>query len=168
MSTITFRMPFGVPGDVSRPSQATIEAQAFGATAFPSYGIAAVMTSGKVVPVSSTGQTLYGVLVRPFPITGANASDPLGTSVPPTVGVANILKRGYFSVFVQLGYASAAAGVGVWVRYQGASGSQVLGGFEAATSGNNYSLTPALMLGGAAYFTGPVDANQIAEMAYNL
>jgi len=108
MSVITYRMPFGVQGDISRPSVATVEAQAFGATAFTQYGLPAKVSGGKVIPIAAQNDFVYGFLVRPFPITGANAGDPLGTSVPATTGIAGILRRGYINVLVQLVRLSAA------------------------------------------------------------
>ncbi len=168
MSVITYRMPFGVQGDVSRPAQANIESQAFGATAFTQYGIAGKVTSNKFIPIAAQNDVVYGFLVRPFPISGANASDPLGTSVPPTTGVANILRRGYFVASVQLGGATCALGLPVFLRYQNPSGLQIVGGVEGATSGNNYQLTSTYSLGSGAYFTGPVDGNNLAEVAFNI
>jgi hypothetical protein len=168
MSVITYRMPFGVPGDISRPSTATVEAQAFGATAFAAYGLPAKISASKVIPVAAQNDVVYGFLVRPFPVTGANASDALGTSVPPTTGLAGILRRGYINVFVQLGGATCALGTGVFIRYQNAIAGQIVAGVEGATSGNNYQLTSTYTLGGGAYFTGPVDANNNAEVAFNL
>jgi hypothetical protein len=168
MSVITYRMPFGVPGDISRPSTATVEAQAFGATAFPAYGLPAKSSGGKVIPVSAQNDVVYGFLVRPFPITGANASDPLGTSVPPTTGVAGILRRGYINVLVQLGGATCGLGTGVFIRYQNAITGQIVSGVEGATTANNYQLTSTYTLGGGAYFTGPVDAAGNAEVAFNI
>jgi hypothetical protein len=103
-NAIVYRMPFGVPGDLSRGQGAsTVEGQIFGATAFTQYGIPAKISSGTVIPAVGSGDTIYGFLVRPFPVTGANASDPLGTAVPPTSGIANILRRGYLNVYLQLG-----------------------------------------------------------------
>lgn len=167
-AAITYRMPFGVPGDLSRPSTATVEAQAFGATAFPAYGLPVKVVAGLAVPVAAQNDSVYGMLVRPFPITGANASDPLGTSVPPTSGVANILRRGYMTVKVQLGSASCALGSAVYVRYQNPSGSQIVGGIEGASTGNTYALSSSNSFGSGAYFTGPADANGNAEIAFDL
>lgn len=168
MTAFLYRMGSGVPGDLTRASTATVEAQAFGATAFTAYGLPAKSSAGKVIPVSAQNDVVYGFLVRPFPITGANASDPLGTAVPPTSGVANILRRGYINVLVQLGGASCALGSGVFIRYQSPSGSQIIGGVEGATTANTYQLTSTYTLGGGAYFTGPVDANNNAEVAFNI
>lgn len=163
MVAYTNRMPFGIPGDVSRTSSGanTVEAQPLGANAFPAYGIPVKLSSGTVVPITNTGDTVYGLLARPFPITGANASDPLGTSVPPTVGVANVLRRGYMTVKVQLGAASCALGSNVYIRYQNAVAGQIVGGLEGASTGNTYQLTGATFMGSA-------DANGNAEICYNI
>lgn len=167
MSVITYRMPFGVQGDVTRPAQATLESQVLGAAAFAQYGLAAKVSSNKVVPITANNDVVYGFLVRPFPITGANASDALGTSVPPTSGVATFLRRGYINVLVQLGGGSCQLGTGVFIRYQNPSGNQIVAGVEGATSGNNYQITGTTG-GVTTYFTGPVDANNIAEVAFNI
>lgn len=166
MSTITFRMPFGVQGDVSRPSQATVESQALGATAFPQYGLPAKVSTGKVIPIAAQNDVVYGFLLRPFPTTGANASDPLGTSAPPSTGIASLLRRGYFTALVQLGAASCALGSAVYLRYQNPSGNQIVAGVEGASTGNTYQLTATS--GGTAYFCGPADGNNLAEVAFNI
>lgn len=163
MAAFTFRMPYGIPGDISRPSSGalTVEAQAFGATAFPAYGVPVKVVSGLIVPIAANNDVVYGLLVRPFPITGANASDPLGASVPPLTGVANILRRGYMTVKVQLGSASCALNSAVYIRYQNAVAGQIIGGFEGLTTGNNYALSGATC-------TGPADANGNVEVCYNI
>lgn len=169
MSVIAFRMPFGVQGDVTRPSQSTIEAQALSAALpFAQYGLPGKVSSGKFVPVAANNDLVYGFLVRPFPITGANASDPLGTSVPSTLDTASILRRGYFNVLVQLGAASCALGSSVYIRYQNPSGSQIVAGVEGASTGNTYLLSASTGYGFGGYFTGPADGNNIAEIAFNI
>lgn len=169
MSVITYRMPAGVQGDVLPASVPTLESQALGAIAFTQYGIAGKAAAGKFIPIAAQNDVVYGFLVRPFPITGANASDALGTAVPPTTGIANILRRGYFVASVQLGGATCALGSGAFLRYQNPSGTQIIGGIEGATSGNNYQLTSTYVLsGGGAYFTGPTDANGLATVAFNI
>lgn len=167
-AAIAFRMNYGVPGDLSRPSIATVEAQALGATAFSAYGLPVKVVNGLVVPIAALNDVVYGMLVRSFPITGANASDPLGTSVPPTSGVANVMRRGYMTVNVQLGAGSCALGSPVYVRYQNPSGSQIVGGIEGASTGNTYQLSSTYAFGSGAFFTGPADANGNAEIAFNL
>jgi hypothetical protein len=169
MSTIAFRMPFGVQGDITRPSQSTVEAQALSSAApFASFGLPGKVSAGKFVPVALNNDLVYGFLVRPFPVTGANASDPLGTSVPSASGVASVLRRGYFNVLVQLGGASCALGSNVYIRYQNPSGSQIVAGIEGASTGNTYQLSSTTGYGFGGYFTGPVDGNNIAEIAFNI
>ena len=168
MSVVTYRAPYGVPGDITRPSQQTVEAQPFGAAAFSAYGLPAQLSTGTVVPITGQNQVVYGFLVRPFPITSPNASDPLGTSVPPTNGPAGILRRGYINVKVQLGGASCALGSSAYIRYQNAVAGQIVGGIEGASTGNTYQLTSTYSLGSGGFFTGPVDASGNAELAFSI
>ena len=153
------RMNQGVQGDVSRQSQSQIEAQVYGATAFPQYGLAGKLVSGLFIPPAATADPIYGILIRPYPITGANASDPIGTSVPPTSGIANVLTKGYAIVNVQAG--TAVAGGAVYVRFQSPSGSIVLGGIEGTSSANNYALT------NARFTTGVTDASGNTEIYFD-
>lgn len=163
-NAILYRMAQGVPGDVSRPSVATIESQPYGATAFGIYGQAVQLASGLAIPVNATGLFVYGFLVRPFPTTGVNASDPLGTSVPPTSGVASIMRRGYMTVYCQLG--TPAPGATVYIRFQAAAGQQILGGVEAGTTANNYAMNAATT--GIAQFMSAADANGMVEIGFNI
>lgn len=163
MVSFLTRMPYGIPGDVTRQSESTIEAQAMNASLpFSSYGIPGKIASNKFVPLAGgeVAADVYGILVRPFPITGANASDPLGTSVPPQGGVGDVLKRGYINVKVNAGTA-ALNGV-VYVRVATPSSPQPIGGIEAAADGAN-----TIVLTGAR-FMGAADANGNAEIAYNI
>ncbi len=163
-NAITFRMPFGIPGDISRPGIATVEAQPFGATPFTAYGVPVKLVGGLVLPITAIGDAIYGILVRPFPTQGVNASDPLGTSVPPTVGIANILRRGYLTILNNnnaVNAAVAAAQVYIWAA--ATSGNHVQGGFEAAASGGN--TTTALI---PATFMSAADSNGNVEIAYNI
>lgn len=150
--------PYGVPGDISRPNAPyVVETQPLNSAApFFGYGLAGKLVSGLFVPVTGTGDAVYGLLVRVYPAQGANASDPIGTAVPLTAGPANILCKGYMSVFCQLG--TPALGSAVYVRYQNPTGSQVVAGLESGTTGNNYLLT-------GAQWMGPADANGNAEIS---
>jgi hypothetical protein len=162
-NAILFRMPFGIPGDVSRPSQATIEAQPFGATAFGAYGVPVKLVNGLIVPVGAgdTTDNVYGLLVRPFPTTGANASDPLGTGVPLDAGLANILKRGYMTVFS--GGGTPAPNSQVYFRTAAGASGRPVGELEALMSdpANQQAIV-------GAYFMSAADASGNAELAYNL
>lgn len=166
-NAITFRMNFATPGEVTRPSQSTIEAQPYGATAFASYGVPVGLVSGLVVPINSSGVAVYGILVRPFPTTGVNASDPLGTSVPPTTGVANILRRGYIGIYLQNFAVNAATpNAPAYVWYAANSGQHVQGGLEAAATGG--STTELNTFPYNAYFACANDANGFCELVFNI
>lgn len=163
MPAYTTRMPAGIPGDVTRPSQATIETGIFNsAAAFAGYGLFGKIASGKFVPVGSgdAAAACYGVLVRPYPVTGANASDPLGTAVPPTTGTADVLRRGYINVKNNSG--TPAAGGQVYIRVANASGGKPIGGIEAASDGAN-TIAPANCI-----FTGSADSSGNVEIAFNI
>lgn len=165
-NAILFRMPNGVAGDISRPSMSTIEAQAFNSSLpFASYGIPGKIASGLFVPLTAVGDTTpFGLLVRTYPVTGLNASDPLGTAVPICTGgfAANVLRRGYMTVQLNAGASSAALGSAVYFRYANPSGAAVVGGLEGAAVGaTTVALTNAI-------FMGPADANGFAEVAFNI
>ena len=163
MVAILYRMNVGVQGDVSRQSQSTIEGQQYNSSLpFPTYGVPGKIASNLFVPIAGgdTTANVFGFLVRPFPSEGANASDPLGTAVPPTTGIASVLRRGYITVVNNAG--TPAAGGAVFIRTATPSGQKVIGGVEAVTDpGNNFSLTGAT-------FTGPADANGNVEIAFNI
>jgi len=157
------RMPFGIPGDVTRQSQAKIEAQVLNASLpFSAFGLFGKIASGKFVPFAGaeTAADAYGILVRPYPITGTNASDPLGTSVPPKTGLADVLRSGYINVKNNAG--TPAVGGAVYVRIAAAAAGKPIGGFEAAADGVN-----TIAIAGAT-FAGAADANGNVEIAYNI
>jgi hypothetical protein len=163
MAAFLYRMPYGIPGDVTRQSQATIEAHVFNsAAAFGGYGLFGKISSGKFVPVGAgdVAGSVYGLLVRPYPTQGANPSDPLGTAVPPTTGIADVMKRGYASVRVNAG--TAALGGAVYIRVATPSGAKVIGGIEAVADGAN-----TILVAGA-QFQGAADATGNAEIAFNI
>jgi len=162
MTAYLFRMPSGIPGDVSRPSQSTIESGFFNPSSpFPAYGLPGKIVSGQFVPLAASdpATAVYGILVRPFPTTGANASDPLGTSVPPTSGVCNILRRGYVTVLNQAG--TPALDGQVYSRVASPSGSKTIGDIEAASDSTN---TIALN----ATFMNAGDASGNVEIGFNI
>lgn len=163
MTAFLYRMPSGIPGDVTRPSSSTIETQLFNSSAaFSGYGLFGKISSGKFVPVGSgdTASAVYGLLVRPNPITGGNGSETLGTSTPPTNGPADVLRRGYANVKVNAG--TAALGGTVYIRVAAAAAGKPIGGIEAAADGAN-TITVT-----GAQFMGAADASGNAEIAFNI
>jgi len=162
MNPILYRMPNGIPGDVTRRQHATIEPQVFGATPFTAYGLPVKLSSGKVIPMGAGDATgnVFGFLVRPYPVTGANASDPLGTSVPPTSGQADVLRRGYLNAKCNVG--TPALGGTVYMRVTANGGNTIIGGIEATADGaNTITLSNCI-------FNGAADANGNVEIAVNI
>lgn len=163
MAAYLLRMPAGIPGDVSRQSQAKIETQVKNsALPFAGFGIPGKIASGKFVPIAGgeTAADIYGFLVRPYPTQGANASDPLGTSVPSTSGAADVLRSGYMTVKVNAG--TAGVGGPVYVRVAAAAAGKPIGGIEAAADSTN---TVAIT---GCTFMSAADASGNAEIAYNI
>ncbi|ODT97407.1 MAG: hypothetical protein ABS82_00170 [Rhodanobacter sp. SCN 67-45] len=156
-----YRMPSGIPGDVSRKLDSTIDTQLFNSSLpFASYGIPAKLASGKVVPFAGgeTTADLFGFLVRPFPT--QSAQEPIGTATPPTTGPANILRRGWMTVKCNAG--TPAQGGTVYVRIATPSGAKVIGGIEAVSDTTN---TVALT---GVKFTNAGDASGNVEIEYNI
>ncbi|MCA7083398.1 hypothetical protein K7G19_07270 [Cupriavidus sp. DB3] len=162
-NAILYRMASGIPGDISRQSQATVEPQIFDpALPFPGYGLFGKLAAGKFVPVASgdTAAVIYGLLVRPYPTTGGAGSEPLGTATPPTKGVCDVLRRGYMTVKNNAG--TPALGGTVYVRVAAAAAGKPIGGIEAAADGTN-----TVAVAGAIFMNGG-DANGNVEIAFNI
>lgn len=163
MGAFTYRMPNGIAGDITRQSQATIEAQVFdSANAFSAYGLFGKIASNKFIPVGAgdAATAVYGLLIRPYPKTGANASDPLGTSVPPTTGLADVMRRGYATVKNNAG--TPAIGSQVYIRVANAAAGKPIGGIEAASDSTN-----TIAVAGC-FFQAAADANGLVEISFNI
>ncbi len=161
-NAILYRMPSGIPGDVSRASQCTIEPGLLDPTnPFSAYGLPGKIVNGKFVPLAAgdTAAVVYGFLVRPYPTTGANPSDPLGTAVPPTKGICNILRRGYMTVLNVAGTPSLNGPV--YSRVAAPSGAKTIGDVEAASDTTNTIQLNAV-------FMNPGDAAGNVEIGYNI
>lgn len=157
------RMPFGIAGDVTRQSQSKIEAGVLNAALpFPGYGLFGKNVAGKFVPIAAAdvADSVYGILVRPFPTQGANASDPLGASVPKASGVADVLRSGYINVKNNAGV--PALGGAVYIRVADGTVNQPIGGIEAAADGAD-----TILVAGATFMSGQ-DASGNCEIAYNI
>lgn len=133
MVAYAFHLPKGIPGNLSRPlSPSIIEPQPYAsATPFPGYGLPGKFVNGTFVPPTAAADVIYGFLIRPYPTTGLNPSDPLGTAVPPTKGVADIMRKGYMTVKCNAG--TPAPGGTVYVRVAAAAAGTPIGGIEAAS-----------------------------------
>lgn len=136
-NAILYRMPSGVPGDISRQSASLVDSGIYdnssSSYAFSAYGLPAKIVGGKLRPLADgdTAALITSFLVRPFPTTGASPSDPLGTAVPPTSGVASHMPRGYMTVVCNNG--SPTKRGQVYVRVANPSSGKPVGGIEAAS-----------------------------------
>lgn len=165
-----FRMPAGIPGDVTRHQHSTIEPQILDTTDYPTvFGVPVVIdgTSHALRHVKSTdlAKDVNGFYVRPYPIQGAS-NDPLGTATPPTSGIGNVLKRGYMNVLLN-GATAAVKNAPVYVRVANTDADHPLGGVEAAAD--------VTVAGGVITGTGTgtiaasvTDADQIVPGTYSL
>lgn len=156
-----YRMPGGIPGDISRQSQATCEpVQLDSANPFSAYGLVGKIANGKFVPFAGgeVDGADYGILVRAYPAN--SGTDGLGTATPPTTGVADALRRGYITVTLNAG--TAALGGTVYVRVATPSAGKPIGGFEAAADGTNTIVLSR------AKFMSAADASGNVEIAYNI
>ena len=162
MVSIVFEPAFAIPGQITRaPEKAIIEPSAFNASLpFPGYGLPGKIVSNAFVPVVAGADVVYGFLVRPFPTQGVNASDPLGTAVPPTTGEADVMVFGYLGVKCNAG--TPVQGGAVYVRYANGSSGTPVGGIEATSvPGTNFVIANA-------QFQGPADANGNCEIRLDI
>lgn len=162
-----FRMPAGIPGDVTRGWASFLEGELIDPTTPPlAYGIPVAYSAvGKLRPITGgdAATAIQGLFARPFPITG-NGTDGLGTSTPPTSGIGDLMRSGYMSVHLY-GATAAAKGGLVYVRIAGATpGLNIVGGIEAAADGGNTIIAP----GTYTQFMGPADASGNVEIAFNV
>lgn len=156
---LLYRMPSGIPGDISRRQSATVEPVVMDA-AFPfaSYGIPYKRVSGKARPLASgdVATVIVGFLVRPYPTQTSNA-DGSGVHSGP---IGDGLRRGYITVKNNAGV-PAVDGV-VYARVANPVGGKPIGGIEAVADSTN-----TVIVAGAR-FTGPADAAGNVEIEFNL
>jgi hypothetical protein len=170
-----YRMPSGIAGDVQRHEHATIEPGIFDAS-YPclKFGILIKTVSGKVRPIASAdviATVQKGFLVRPFPIqepiASTAADELLGGGAPNIAYAANVMKRGYMTVLVGAGGATAFASIvkddPVYCRQLAAVAPLVgsVGDIEAGSATGNSAIT-------GCYFMGPADSNGFCEIAFNI
>ncbi len=170
MTSFLFRMPAGIPGQVTRLEHSTIEAQAYDpAVPFTAYGVPMkTAANGKMQPIAAgdTAALVTGFLVRPYPTTGAPASaygSAIGQAIPPTGGICNRMRRGYMMVLLS-GTAPAVKDGPVYMRVANPSAGKPIGGLEAvndATAGNTVLLPTAT-------WQGPADPQGNCEIAFDI
>lgn len=156
-----YRMPSGVPGDVSRKSQSTIESHPIGAQ-FATFGLFGKLDtgSGNFVPLvaTDTADKVYGLLVRAYPT--QTVQNQLGKATPLPNGIQDVLRRGYMTVKCNAGSAKTAGTV--YVRISAATETKPVGGIEAAADGaNNIVLSNV-------FFMHDADAQGNVEISFNI
>lgn len=156
-----YRMPSGIPGDVSRKSQSTIESHPVGGQ-FSAFGLFGKISkvNGKFIPLEAadTAADIYGLLVRAYPT--QSAQNELGKATPLPNGIQDQLRRGYMTVKCHAGTAKKAGTV--YVRIAASTEAKPVGGVEAAADGANSIILPN------AYFMHDADAQGNVEISFNI
>jgi len=153
-----YRMPSGIPGEVTRKEESGVEPGVLGATDV-AFGAPVKVVSGKIVPIaaSDTAAALYGFLVRPYPTQGG----PLGLTTDGKLRAGSpcgVLRRGYLAA--RLASGTSAKGGAVNMRIAVDTGKAV-GDLEAAATVDETVVINAT-------FMGPADADGNVEIAYNI
>lgn len=168
-NAIQFRMAAGFPGMVNRTHPANIEPALNDATnPILAFGLACLVNTSansvrSILSSDSAITAIYGVLVRPYPFQDTGSGETYGaaswgTATPPA-GACDVIREGYVMVPV---VGSVTKGGNAYVWTAATSGSNVQGGFQAASSGS----TSALLTN--AQFNGPADSNGYAELVIRL
>jgi len=153
MTSYLYRMPAGIAGDVTRREVAKIEAQIMDPnTPVTVFGVPVKMVSGKIKPLAASGDTIYGFLVRPYPV-ASETNEALAVATPSTVLEANILRSGYMTVKSTAGTVVKDAAV-----YFNDTSGKVEG-----TTGN-----PGQTAIATCKFMGAADTDGNVEISYNL
>ena len=159
-----YRMPAGIPGDVTRKEHATIEAQDQDSTTpVTLYGVPVKMASGKIKPIEEAdgASDVYGFSVRPYPTQAEVNNEGLDVATPSTVLQLDILRRGYMTVKVQNG--TPAKNGQVYVRIGNSTSTLLYGGLECAAG----SPADCVAITGCK-FMGTADDDGNVEISYNL
>lgn len=168
MVSYIYQMPSGIPGNITRPEQSTVEQQILDQTTPPlSFGVPVKMVAAKIQPIATgdAAAAVYGVIVRDYPTSG-NGVDGLGVASPNKAFPASILKRGYINIL--LGGTALASSFGkVYVRTANAATGKPIGGFEAA---NDASIAAGVIngTGSGTIVAAITDQSQIVTGEYTL
>lgn len=156
-NAILYRMPSGIPGDVSRKSHSTIEAHLVKGD-FGAFGLFGKLTADGFEPLAAADTDVYGLIVRSYPT--QSALNGLGAAVPQTGIMHDVLRRGYMTVRCNAGNAKKAGSV--FVRVDAGTDLKPIGGIEAIADGaNTIELKNAM-------FMHDADAQGNVEISYNI
>lgn len=141
-------MPAGVPGDVSRKTESTLESGIM-AQDLP-FGSPVKMASGKLTGISAADDVIYGFVARPYPTQATQAA---------SGEIHDCMRRGYMTVTLANG--TASRGGAVYVRIAAETGKKV-GDLEASAVKDETVAIPGCL------FMGEADANGNVEISFNL
>ncbi|MDC5394046.1 hypothetical protein OHW68_09150 [Acinetobacter baumannii] len=152
-----YRMPSGIPGDISRKAHSTVEAHILKGS-FGAFGIFGKLTADGIVPLEAADTDVYGLIVRSYPT--QSALNGIGAAVPQPGIVNDIMRRGYMTVKCNAGTAKKAGKV--YVRVATGTELKPIGGIEAVADGvNTIELKNAM-------FMHDADAQGNVEISYNI
>ena len=167
-----YRMPAGIPGEVTRREHSTIEPGIYDTT-YPvtKFGVPVKIVSGKVRPFAAAdtittylASGLGGFLVRPYP-TQYTSNEALGTATPNTATIANVMKRGYMMVKVEASLPAvvpAKEGIVYCRKTDHGASEYIIGGVESDADAAKCEAIPNC------FFTGAMDADGNCEIAFNI
>ena len=170
-SVFMYRMPAGIPGEVTRFQNGgtTITAQVQNVTTpFTGYGLVGTVDTNGARPIlpadTAAPTTPIGISVRPFVTTDNTVANPgivpFASGTPMARGIIDLLFRGFINVKLN-GAAAATKGAPVYVYYLASAGNHVQSGIEAAAGAGLWVLP-------GAFFTGPADAQGNTEIQFNI
>lgn len=152
-----YRMPSGIPGDISRKAHSTVEAHILKGN-FGAFGIFGKLTADGIVPLEAADTDVYGLIVRSYPT--QSALNGIGAAIPQSGIVNDIMRRGYMTVKCNAGTAKKAGKV--YVRVATGTELKPIGGIEAVADGvNTIEIKNAM-------FMHDADAQGNVEISYNI
>ncbi|MEN8332129.1 hypothetical protein ABFO73_14910 [Acinetobacter baumannii] len=152
-----YRMPSGIPGDISRKAHSTVEAHILKGN-FGAFGIFGKLTADGIVPLEAADTDVYGLIVRSYPT--QSALNGIGAAVPQSGIVNDIMRRGYMTVKCNAGTAKKSGKV--YVRVATGTELKPIGGIEAVADGvNTIEIKNAM-------FMHDADAQGNVEISYNI
>jgi hypothetical protein len=167
MTAFQFRMPAGIPGEITRSGLSVVEPNVIDANTPPTaFGVFVKLATGKIQPCAVAGDVaagvVYGLIVRPYPTQQNSTSPAFGGGTPSLTDSCSILRAGYMNV--KLARGTAVKGGGVAMRTT--AGSHAVGDIEDLTNVGAGDTDCTLVAG--ATFMGSADANGNVEIAFNI
>ena len=164
MTSYLYSAPAGVPGDITRVDQSTVE-PAFLITPFPSnFGVPMKYATGGITPIASgdTASLFAGILARAVPgISNSSTNEAVDQFTPNQAEVNGLCSRGYISVFCNAGV--PVRGQQVYMVVTASSG-HLVGQFETTSNGGNNVALTGTVVGNVTWASDGVDANGYAEV----